>query len=374
MLITYLPAQFHNKKEAYVSYYVVNPATNLLVRKRVKLNRIKSVTERKKYARQLIIKINEKLAEGWNPFIEQNAPKSFHKLFDAMDLFLRLKTKELRPDSVRSYKSLSKQLRGFLSKKYKGEKMNVIDFNRKMGIEFLNYMYVTKNIGEVAYNSHRNFGRLLFNWMMENQYCKVNPYVGIKSKKEKEKIRIPINFDYRNKIKDYLLKNNEHEFLAICMLTYYTFLRPKEICMLKKSYIDIKKQVINLPPEITKNGKKRTVTMPDSLMQYLCFLNLTVIDCENYIFSTYFKPGKMLKDSRYVGKRWTRLRKEINLPKEMQFYSLKDTGIIQMLRDGISPELVRDQAGHSSLEVTNKYVKMVNNVANLQIKNKSGEF
>jgi len=374
MQLSYLPAQYYQAKISYVAYSVINPSSEQLVQKRIKLNRIKSVTERKKYARKLVIKINEKLAEGWNPFIEQEAPKSFHKLFDAIDYFLKIKAKELRYDSMRTYKSYARQLKDFLSKKHKGNQMNAIDFNRKMAVEFLNYMYVTKNVSEVAYNSHRNFGRLLFNWLIENQYCKANPYVGIKSKKEKEKIRIPITANYRDKIKQHLLQKNEYEFLAVCMLTYYTFLRPKEICLLKPGMIDLKLHLIILPPEITKNGKTRTVTIPDELKKYLLKLSLDEIDLRYYIFSTYFKPGKVLKDSRYVGKRWTKLRKEINLPKNVQFYSLKDTGIIQMLRDGISPELVRDQAGHSSLEITNKYVKFVNNVADSQIKNKTGKF
>lgn len=374
MQLTYLPAQYFQSKISYVQYSVINPLTGKLVQKRIKLNKIKSVKERKKYARMLMIKINEKLAEGWNPFIEQEAPKSFCKLFDAMDIYVRVKKKELRADSLRTYISYLNQLKLFLNNKHNGGKLNVIDFNRNMAVNFLNHIYIDKNISERAYNNHRSFGKWLFNWLIENQYCKINPYDGIKNKKEREKTRIPISSEYRDKIKNYLLKNNEHEFLAVCMLTYYTFLRPKEVCLLKPEMVDLESQLITLPAKITKNGKIRTVTIPDLLVKYLSKLNLRNIPINNYIFSTYFKPGKLLKDSRYVGKRWTRLRNEINLPKEIQFYSLKDTGIVQMLRDGISPELVRDQAGHSSLEITNKYVKQVNNVANNQIKAKSSEF
>ena len=356
MFIRYIPAQFYQAKISYVAYSIINPSTGKLIQKRIKLNRIKSVSERKKYARQLMIQINEKLAEGWNPFIEQEAPKSFHKLFDAIDIYLRVKKKELRKDSIRTYNSYARQLKLFLAEKHEGEKLNVIYFLKKHAVEYLNYLYVEKDVSEVAYNNHRNFGKLLFNWLIENQYCKANPYAGIKSKKEKTKVRIPIYADYRKKIKDYLQKNNEYGFLAICMLTYYAFLRPKEICMLKIDNIDLKNQLIILSPEITKNGKSRTVTIPDSLIQYLLDLKLDLMSKDDYIFSTGFLPGKTLKDSRYTGKKWAKLRKAISLPKEIQFYSLKDTGIIQMLRDGISPELIRDQAGHSSLEITNKYV------------------
>jgi integrase/recombinase XerD len=43
--------------------------------------------------------------------------------------------------------------------------------------------------------------------------------------------------------------------------------------------------------------------------------------------------------------------------KAYQFYSLKDTGIVQMLIDGVPAIEVRNQAGHSSLEQTNQYAK-----------------
>jgi len=81
-----------------------------------------------------------------------------------------------------------------------------------------------------------------------------------------------------------------------------------------------------------------------------------------------------LKNTRDVGKRWDKLRKELNLPMEFQFYSLKDSGIVQKLQDGISAIDVRNQAGHSSLEQTNQYAKYANPEGSEQIKNRSSEF
>ena len=60
--------------------------------------------------------------------------------------------------------------------------------------------------------------------------------------------------------------------------------------------------------------------------------------------------------------------------KSVQSHSLfkhrVDSGIIEMLRAGVSPEAVRDQAGHSSLEMTNKYVMIVRTAADEQILSK----
>jgi len=58
----------------------------------------------------------------------------------------------------------------------------------------------------------------------------------------------------------------------------------------------------------------------------------------------------------------------------IQFYSLRDSGIIQLLKDGISPKEVMELADHSSLEVTNKYVKKARVEASEVIKRKSSGF
>jgi len=116
MLLNYIPARITEGQTWHISFYVINPSSKKMVRKRVKLLRIKSVVERRKFARQLMHEINMKLAAGWNPLIEQEAGKSFHKFSDALDTFLRAKTKELRPDSIRSYNSIAKSIKEYLKK------------------------------------------------------------------------------------------------------------------------------------------------------------------------------------------------------------------------------------------------------------------
>ena len=82
-LLEYIPATIHPGKDFHVSYYVINPDTNKLERKKVRLNRIKRVSDRNSIARQLVYNINIKLAKGWNPFIENEAPKSLHRIRDS---------------------------------------------------------------------------------------------------------------------------------------------------------------------------------------------------------------------------------------------------------------------------------------------------
>jgi integrase/recombinase XerD len=92
------------------------------------------------------------------------------------------------------------------------------------------------------------------------------------------------------------------------------------------------------------------------------------------LFSEKFKPGKTKIDPRVIAKYWDKLRKEIGMPMEMQFYSLRDTGITQMFSDHIDPVHIRNQADHSSLEITNVYTKFASNNISQEIKKKCKEF
>ena len=76
-----------------------------------------------------------------------------------------------------------------------------------------------------------------------------------------------------------------------------------------------------------------------------------------YLFSNELLPGSVQIDRRLITIRWSRLKKELKLDDDYTFYSLKDTGITEMLEKNLSNISVRDQARHSSLAVTDIYTQ-----------------
>ena len=64
-LLEYIPATIHPGKDFHVSYYVVNPDTNRLERKKIRLNRLKRASDRMTTVRRLVHTLNVKLAKGW---------------------------------------------------------------------------------------------------------------------------------------------------------------------------------------------------------------------------------------------------------------------------------------------------------------------
>ncbi len=365
-LISYIPAQLYkNSSGWYVGYWVQDPVTGKMRRVRIKINRIKNKRERTAYARQLIVEINSKLAKGWNPFIEQSTPKGFTTLEKAIELFLRSKQRELRERSFSTYKSLSDK---FLKWTKQQKDYYVINFTSADAVEFMNW-YWEQGISGKTYNSMKTFLVSLWEWFIENKYAKVNPFKDIKKKKEQRKQRQIIPQDTIEQIKLYL-KENEPEFYAIVLLTYHGLLRPNETVQLKPKHFELERKLLKIPPEISKNNKTRIVSLSPELYKALKSLNIDKLPKNWFIFSKNFRPGEKKIARNRISEHWAKLREILDLPPEYQFYSLKDTGIVNMIRAGISLETVRDQAGHSSLEMTNRYVQIARSEADEQITNK----
>lgn len=367
----YRPAELKEGKVWYISYYVLNPASNKLDRKRIKINRINSITERRKTAKTIIAEINLKLSKGWNPFLEQDAPKSFIIVTDALNVFLRVKQKELRADSIRSYASGVKiftewcVLNGY-------NKTLLPNFNRTNAREFLSFIE-NKGVTNLTYNNYLRVFRLIWNWLKENLYTNNNPFDNITPKKRQQKSRVIIPTETRNLIKEHLIENNP-EFLAICLLVFGSLIRPKEISYLKKEDFDFNNQTIRVPAEISKNNKLRISTIPN--------YNLEILkNCVNksspgqFVFGIGLKPSYKRQCSRLYAKKWnTIVRKPLKLSMDMKLYSLRDSGIVQLLSNGVSPHDVMRLADHKDLTITTAYLPYANPKGNQSIKDKSSGF
>lgn len=371
-VIIFRPAELHEGKEAYVSYYALNPVTNKLQRKKIKLNRISNPKERKRFANHIVDELNRKLYSGWNPFTEENAPKGFNYLIDIFGVFIRSKEKELRSDSMRSYRSFVKTFSEWLNKTDRA-KMYAVNFKRSDAIEYMDYIYDVKGVSGTTWNNYRTFNKTLFTWMIERQYCTDNFFLKMRPKTKSEKTRDLIPEDVRMQIRDHL-EAHDPQLMMICMMVFYLLIRPKEISYLKRENFSLVNQTVYLSGSFTKNKRDRIVTIPDALMGLLRKWNWNGAVEGKYIFGTDMIPGAVPVDVRRMDKRWNRMKKAMNLPVRMKLYSLRDSGIVQMLNDGISPEEVMKQADHSSLAITTIYAKFANPKGSAQIREKGSGF
>ena len=229
--IDYTLPKLTEGKEWYVSYSVRNPSTGKMHRFRIKVNRWKTVREKRQAAKAIIAQISEQLALGWNPVVEASAPKAYVKIFEALENFLKVKERELEANSMRSYNSYVKSFRNWLVSKRLDASMYVAMFDKRLALEYMES--IEKSVSARTYNNYLAFCRDLFNWFKSRGYSSQNPFDEIKKKPKRliKKIRRTFTDEELSKLFSYLNRENP-EYLAMCLLCYCCLLRPKEIAVI----------------------------------------------------------------------------------------------------------------------------------------------
>ena len=353
----FIPARlFESPSDWYVFFSCVDPLTEKMRRKKIHINYIKSIPERRRYAKFLVNKINDDLYSGWNPWDEEVVAHNTIKLTDALDQFLRIKKRELRETSVNSYTSFSNMTNDYLQT-MELENITTTEFGAQQATKMIDWFYDTKNISTRTFNNYRTFFRALWNWMIEKQYCRSNPWLKITPKKQLSKTRTIIESEEdRKKIADYF-KMQHKPMYYVCLLVYHSLIRPNEVSKLKPSNFDFERQVLYIPSDTNKTNIFRVTTIPDVILGELIEWNFGGAKPHQYIFGKEFMPGNDRISPKTFSKRWSSMRKRTNLPANYHLYSLRDTGIVMLLRAGVPIDEVMKQAGHTNLETTSIYVR-----------------
>lgn len=225
-----------------------------------------------------------------------------------------------------------------------------IDFGK-----FLDYVFLDRGVSPRTHNNYRTWCRSFCSWLLRQHIIAQNPMDDVPTMREPGKLRQPIPKAALKRVRDYLLEHDKHFLLAV-MLEYYTFIRPEELSQLRVGDIDVKRHAIHVRASISKNGKAEMVGLNNAIVALMRELGTLRAPKEWYLFSHRLRTGATKLDSRMFRDRWARLRKRLDLPREYQFYSLKDSGI-RDLANSAGIVIARDQARHSSIAVTNKYLQ-----------------
>lgn len=343
----------------YIEFYAFDPSIGRLRRKRIKTNRIKGVVKRRQYARDVIKRITDQLNRGWNPWIAKDTSELyvFSEVLDRFETHINkmLESGYYRKETYNGYKSYLKILSEYV------EKIKplyyVYQFDRTYCVEFLDYVFIDRDNGAQTRNNYLQFLRVFCGFMMEKGYVNSRVTDGISpiSKRLYKKGRTVIPLEKISKITGYCIEHDKH-FLLACYLLYYCFIRPAEMVRLKIGDFNLKAGTVTIPAECSKNKKKQTVTVPKKVLKYALELGIFAEPIQYFIFSDGLRPGRNEIDPKIFRDHWAKLRKPLGLRKEWKFYSLKDTGITEMLKSHkVQTIEVRDQARHSSLSITDIY-------------------
>ena len=373
-VISWTLPKLHCGKINYIQFSAYDPCSGKLRTKRIKVNRIKKKSELKKYANELIGRLVVKLSTGWSPWTEERAGASMAEFTTVCEKFTKMQSK-LYDDKIITKQSFStfnkyiKSICNYNSKLIQPIKY-IYEFDKTYISNMLDFLYLEKGVSARTRNNYRDFIQKFCSFCVEKNYLEVRPDEQIKkiNIKKKDKTRTIIPEDELQRIFNFIEQCNKH-YLLECYIIYYCFIRPNEMSYVKIKDINLKEQTIYISSEISKNRSSGKVTLPAKVIHLMLELNIFSCSVDHYLFSKDFAPGQTKYSETRFRKYWIDIRKILRFSEEYKFYSLKDTGITQMLVDGVTPISVRDQARHHSLEMTNIYTPDSNLSAPEELKN-----
>ena len=382
------------KKEWSKNVWYVNYSFNgKQYRKKEGLNRKKDADEKEQDAKVLLQSIINDLANGFNPedpeqYIEQLTKKTI-LLSGAVDNYIADITKHLRAKTVQSYQSKlrylveafpNKEVRNITNKdieKYIYNKIHSTEPAKiQMGRKTITLNHAINWTPETVKNAKRIF-TTFFNWCIEETYVTKNPVKDVNDKKIRSEVvakdrHIPFTNEDNKTLMNYLDSNDK--FTAFfCRMIYCTCLRPSEITHLKIKDINMREKKIVVPLTAMKNTKKKDVDIIDvepNLFEVLDQLSLNDQPKDYYITSndlTIVGEQKIRPDKPY--KRLVKALKKLNLQgKGYNLYSFKHYSNIQRLNGGWTLAEIMKANRHSSIAMTDKYLKNISRQTDLSNK------
>lgn len=366
--------KLHKGRAWYVDFFAFDPVIGKMHRKKYMLGRYKSKRERDTVASILIHNLIEKLQAGWNPFVNAEKTRQYTDFALVLSRYKGYIQKlcdngTMKKKTFTDYSSRLKVFEVYL-KETGTEIKYVYQFNEQLVIDFLDYMIYDKEASARTRNNYRTWLSTVGTWLKERMYIDANPVENVHQMREDVKFRDPLSEKDLIHLKNYLKKENPSFYLA-CMMEYYCFIRPDELRYIKIGDISIKDQTVYVHSEFAKNRKGQMVALNDSLLKFMIELKIFNHPSQDYLFGHDLLPGPKQIYVNQFRVIWNKVRKKLSFPMSYQFYSLKDSGIRDLANaEGIVA--ARDQARHTDISVTNKYLKR-QNIVNEETKHFKGE-
>lgn len=366
----------HKGARWYVDFYILDPVSGIMRRKKYMLSRYKTARARKEMAREKIMWIVEEVKQGWNPWVKARTTREFTPWATVLSRYkeylLAADRKELlKHKTVYDYQSRIKIFEQFLDES-DTHLQYVYQFDRALCVEFLDYLYYDKDVSATTRNGYRTWLSTFSTWLIDKQYINRddNPVTDIRMMREEDKKREPLSKEALATLREYLQENNRR-FLLACYIEYYMNIRPEEMRFLKIGYIDIQNCIVTLPGKFAKNRRRQEVTVPKKVLRLMIDLGIFSSPSQYFIFGPDMAPSTEQIAVNRFRQEWAKMRKVLGWPDTYQFYSLKDSGISDNI-DRYGLLAARDQARHSDAATTNRYAK-VKRTAHVELREWDGD-
>lgn len=346
--------KLHTGKSWYVDFTSHDPATGTMRRKKYMLDSIPKISERRKRAAELTESLLKLLRQGWSPWVNVDDNRGYTLLSEALEKYEKSLEKQPKLKTRQSYSSRLNVLREYIGQLVLPPKY-VYQFNTSFVSDFLDWLYLDREVSGRTRNNYRGWCSSLAAFFIEREYISGNPVEKIKMVPEDTKKRQPLTAAMLAQLKKHLAVKHP-VFLLACMMEYYTMIRPEELTNIRIGDISVKEQTVFIAAQYSKNKRDGKVGLNDELIRMMLDMGLFAHPSQCYIFGDKLRHCETKASSEIFRRQWLKVRAALRWGDEYQFYSLKDTGI-RDLANAKGIVIARDQARHSDISTTNKYLQ-----------------
>lgn len=346
--------RLHQAKNWYIDFRAYDPVSGTMKRKKYMLDHVLKVSDRRRQAAEMIESITKLLRSGWSPWVNVDDNRGYTLLQDALHKYEAFLEKQPKKKTRHSYNSRLNVLREYIALQVIPPRY-VYQYNTSFVSDFLDWLYFEREVSGRTRNNYRGWCSSLASFFIERDYIVDNPVTKIKTVPEDEKKRQPLDEKMLKQLHDHLNATNKI-FLLACQMEYYTFIRPEELSNIRIGDISVSEQSVFIPASVSKNKRDGKVGLNKEVLKLMIELGVLSNPDSDYLFGDKLKPGPTKGSSEMFRRQWVKVRKALRWSSDYQFYSLKDTGIRDLANsEGIV--IARDQARHTDISTTNKYLK-----------------
>lgn len=214
---------------------------------------------------------------------------------------------------------------------------------------------VKKGAARSTVNNHLRDIKAIYNHAIKDleMYNGSNPVVGVKRLTVEENAPPFLTLDQIKRVLEEAKKHSQYLYW-FCCLGIYAGLRLNEIVNLRWEYFDWDKRVLVLPSAegaTLKSHKGRIVSLADKLIAVLKPHTQNI----GYLFESS-RRGNGRDRYRYNPKKsFNTVVKRAGVP-ECTIHWMRHTFCTQLARAGVPVSIIQKEAGHRSIEITQKYI------------------
>lgn len=362
----------------YVYYQYRNPNTGKLDDFKVYkgVNRVKTVTERRKKLKQLKVAMERLLDDGFSPFEKYKkggavTSREETDILAAIDHVVEVKKAYLKSSSFKTFEARIKIFKAYLKDQGKGT-ITAREISRSDITDFLSWVQRTRKIGNFSRNNYLADIKGLFTKLVEEEYTGRNPTLKIADLPANPKKNRAFSSQQIEVVKSWMLEYDPNLYKFIRWVTY-AFLRPVEVCRIQVKHIDLENALLYIPTK-TKSEKVRRII--PRLLDDLKEINIGQYQPEDYLFTKHGHPGPWLshRDKKPVqdmerrtwfGNRFKLLKKDIGLGPEYGIYSFRHSAVGDIYKSITSAGYTSYHAkmimmpitGHDTLQALDQYLR-----------------